>query len=37
MKNVFGILCLIVLYSPLRAQVGSGEEDALTWNLLPEF
>ncbi len=31
MKNVFGILCLIVLFSPLRAQVGSGEEDALTY------
>ncbi len=31
MKNVFGILCLIVLFSPLRAQVLSGEENALTY------
>jgi len=31
MKNVFGILCLMVLFSPLRAQVVSGEENALTY------
>ena len=31
MKNVFGILCLVVLFSPLRAQVVSGEVNALTY------
>ena len=31
MKNTFGILCLVIFISPLRAQVVSGEEDAITY------
>ena len=31
MKNVFGILCLIIFFSPLRAQVVSDEQETLTY------
>ena len=31
MKNIFGILCLIIFISPLRAQVVSGDKDALNY------
>ena len=31
MKNIFGILCLIIFFSPLRAQVVSGDKDALNY------
>jgi hypothetical protein len=31
MKNIFRILCLLVLFSPVRAQVASGEQTSITY------